>query len=66
MAGAPPDIRAGCVVATGEELNLHPKRTDDMNAAFTSYEGDCRASEAVTGVRRRLRGTTGIAAVRRQ
>jgi len=24
MAGAPPDIRAGCVV-TGEELNLHPK-----------------------------------------
>jgi hypothetical protein len=33
-----------------------------MNAAFTSYEGMAGAGSAVTGGRKRLRGTTGTAA----
>jgi hypothetical protein len=37
---------------------------NDMNAAFTSYEGEGRAGVGVTGVRERHHGTTGTAARR--
>jgi hypothetical protein len=32
---------------------------NDLNAAFMSYETECRAGMAVTGVHQRLCGTTG-------